>query len=220
MSVAEGTNHTAPNGKTCAVTANFLNPTFASNTWEQIIAACQSGSVPDTWVAGDSKTMTIDGADYQIDIIGKSHDTYAAGGTAPLTFQLHDCLNAKYEWQATWDNLITKLPQSIQSAIKPVSKTINNESVSPKLFGLTENEVFGVKKYAQYIEGTQYAYYAAGNSKIKQVNGQAADWWLSSGSSDRGITFVRLYVTSAGSVNTNVALSSSQPRGVAFAFCF
>ena len=216
VSVAEGTNHTAPASKTCAVTANFLNSNFASNTWEQIIATCQSGSVPDTWVAGDSKTMTIDGADYQIDIIGKGHDTYAAGGTAPLTFQLHDCLKTEYAWQATWDDLITKLPGSIQSAVKPVSKTINNESVSPKLFGLTENEVFGAHKLADYSEGTQYAYYAAGNSKIKKVNGKAVDWWLSSNSDSFGF-IVHLYVKSDGSANGEV---STATKSVAFAFCF
>ena len=216
VSVAEGTNHTAPASKTCAVTANFLNSNFASNTWEQIIAACHSGGVPDTWVAGDNKTMTIDGADYQIDIIGKGHDTYAAGGTAPLTFQLHDCLSTTYTWQATWDDLITKLPESIQSAIKPVSKTINNESVSPKLFGLTEKEVFGTKKLADYSEGTQYAYYAAGNSKIKKVNGKAVDWWLSSISSSYGFT-VHLYVKSDGSANGEV---STATKSAAFAFCF
>lgn len=220
VSVAEGTNHTAPASKSCAVTVNFLNPTFASNTWEQIIAACQSGSVPDTWAAGDNKTMTIDGADYLVNIIGKGHDTYAAGGTAPLTLQLHDCLNARYKWQATWDDLITKLPQSIQSAIKPVSKTINNESVSPKLFSLTENEVFGAKKYAQYIEGTQYAYYAAGNSKIKKVGNDAADWWLSSTlKNETGLTFL-LIVTSGGSVNTLLKASNTDRKRVAFAFCF
>lgn len=216
VSVAEGTNHTAPASKTCAVTANFLNSTFASNTWEQIIAACQSGSVPDTWAAGDRKTMTIDGADYQVDIIGKSHDTYAAGGTAPLTFQLHGCLNAKYKWRATWDDLITKLPQSIQSAVKPVSKTINNESVSPKLFSLTEYEVFGTKENAQYAEGTQYAYYAAGNSKIKNVGGNAG-WWLSSTSFVSSLT-LHLFVTNDGRINMSSV--SNDYKGVAFAFCF
>ena len=215
VSVAEGTNYSAPASKTCAVTANFLNSNFASNTWEQIIAACQSGSVPDTWVAGDNKTMTIDGADYQIDIIGKGHDTYAAGGTAPLTFQLHDCLSTIYAWQATWDDLITKLPESIQSAIKSVSKMINNESVSPKLFSLTENEVFGAKNYADYSEGTQYAYYAAGNSKIKKVNGKSVDWWLSSIKANY-FSF-HLYVNSNGSVNMD---DGSGTKSVAFAFCF
>lgn len=217
VSVAEGTNYTAPASKTCAVTANFLNSNFASNTWEQIIAACQSGNVPDTWVAGDNKTMTIDGADYQIDIIGKGHDTYAAGGTAPLTFQLHDCLNTTYAWQATWDDLITKLPQSIQSAIKPVSKTINNESVSPKLFGLTEKEVCGTVKYSKYVEGTQYAYYAAGNSKTKKLNGNLSDWWLSSTSGSQGITWA-VIVKQNGTVSTSTMFNVS--NGVAFAFCF
>lgn len=217
VSVAEGTNHTAPASKTCAVTVNFLNSSFASNTWEQIIAACQSGSVPDTWVAGDSKTMTIDGADYLVDIIGKGHDTYAAGGTAPLTFQLHDCLNTKYAWKATWDDLLlTKLPESIQNAVKPISKTINNASVSPKLFSLTENEVFGAKGNAQYAEGTQYAYYAAGNSKIKKLENNAADWWLSSNLINVMIAYC--YVSTQGT--SNQVVSATSKRGVAFAFCF
>lgn len=215
VSVAEGTNHTAPASKSCAVTVNFLNSTFASNTWEQIIAACQSGSVPDTWVAGDSKTMTIDGADYLVDIIGKGHDTYAAGGTAPLTFQLHDCLNTKHAWQATWDDLITKLPESIQNAVKPVSKTINNESVSPKLFSLTENEVFGTNEKATYVEGTQYTYYAAGNSKKKKINGEVSAWWL--GSKSDLPTNGRCCVNQYGNIST---ATYSISLGIAFAFCF
>lgn len=64
---------------------------FANNSWEAIIEACQSGNVPDSWVVRNSKMMTINGTRYQIDIIGKNHDTYASGGKAPLTFQLHDC---------------------------------------------------------------------------------------------------------------------------------
>ena len=64
---------------------------FADNTWAQIIKACQKNSIPSTWKVGDQKSMTINGMNYVIDIIGINHDTYAAGGKAPLTFQLHDC---------------------------------------------------------------------------------------------------------------------------------
>ena len=64
---------------------------FADNTWAQVIEACQKKSIPSTWKVGDQKSMTIDGMYYVIDIIGINHDTYTAGGTAPLTFQLHDC---------------------------------------------------------------------------------------------------------------------------------
>ena len=204
--------------RVASLTAIALNSNFASNTWEQIIAACQSGSVPDTWVAGDSKTMTIDGADYLVDIIGKGHDTYAAGGTAPLTFQLHDCLSTIYTWNSPSDDLITKLPESIQSAIKPVSKTINNKSVSSKLFNLTENEVFGAKKYATYAEGTQYAYYAAGNSKIKKVGSNAAGWWLSS-----LVLYSENNIQNALRVSTTGASEKVSPTSrayLAFAFCF
>lgn len=61
------------------------DPVFANNSWEQIIAACQNNEVPDTWVADGScyKDMLIGGKNYRIDIIGKNHDTYASGGTAP-----------------------------------------------------------------------------------------------------------------------------------------
>ena len=203
-------------------TAMTLNSNFADNTWDKIIEVCHSGSVPDTWVAGDSKTMTIDGADYLVDIIGKSHDTYTAGGIAPLTFQLHDCLSTTYAWKSTWDNLLTKLPESIQNAIKSVSKMINNESVSAKLFSLTENEVFGTKKYADYPEGTQYAYYAAGNSKIKKVGRNAAEWWLSSlGPVVVNASQYFIYVSETGSLATATpSFPNSKKAYVAFAFCF
>ena len=68
---------------------------FADNTWEQIISVCQKGIVPLSWKVGDQKAMTIGGPDYLIDIIGINHDTYAAGGKAPMTFQLHDSYSAR-----------------------------------------------------------------------------------------------------------------------------
>lgn len=72
--------------------APSYDPVFANNTWEQIIEACHNNEVPDTWKVADQKPMTINGVDYQIDIIGKNHDDYSDGsGKAPLTFQLHDC---------------------------------------------------------------------------------------------------------------------------------
>lgn len=80
----KGSVHTAP----VTYKANF-----ADNTWAQIIDACHKNQVPETWVVGNQKAMTINGADYVIDIIGKGHDDYADGsGKAPLTFQLHDCI--------------------------------------------------------------------------------------------------------------------------------
>ena len=51
-----------------------VDPAFANNSWAGGVTACRRGTVPSTWVVGDSMPMTIGGTDYQVDIIGKSHD--------------------------------------------------------------------------------------------------------------------------------------------------
>ena len=93
-----GTGYSIKKGRTLIGGAGYditfaphYDSVFANNTWKQIIEACHNNAVPDTWNVADQKPMTINGVDYQIDIIGKNHDTYASGGKAPLTFQLHDC---------------------------------------------------------------------------------------------------------------------------------
>ena len=238
VSVAAGTNHTAPSSKTCAVTVSFLDDTFANNDWSAIIAACQSGSVPDSWVVGNSKTMTINGTSYQIDIIGKNHDTYTAGGTAPLTFQLHDCYGTKYEMNSSNTNsggwtscamrsthlpaILALMPSEVQAGIKEVNKltsagsqssTIN--TTADKLFLLSEIEIFGSVTHSKSGEGSQYAYYSAGNSKVKKFSGSADAWWERS--PDGSLSAYFCFVNSVGSASYNHA---SRSNGVAFGFCF
>ena len=238
VSVAAGSNHNAPANATCAVTVSFLDDTFANNDWSAIIAACQSGSVPDSWVVGNSKTMTINGTDYQIDIIGKNHDTYTAGGTAPLTFQLHDCYGTKYQMNSSNTNsggwtscamrsthlpaILALMPSEVQAGIKEVNKltsagnkssTIN--TTADKLFLLSEIEIFGSTTYSKSGEGSQYAYYSAGNSKVKNLSGSANGWWERSPFGSNSTYFC--YVDSNGGANRYNASASS---GVAFGFCF
>lgn len=238
VSVAAGTNHTAPPNKTCAVTVSFLDDTFANNDWSAIIAACQSGSVPDSWVVGNSKTMTINGTSYQIDIIGKNHDTYTAGGTAPLTFQMHDCYGTKYQMNSSNTNsggwtscamrgthlptILALMPSEVQAGIKEVNKltsagsqssTIN--TTADKLFLLSEIEIFGSTTNSKSGEGSQYAYYSAGNSKVKNLNGSACYWWERSPRGSASTAFC--------GVNGNGGASyagASGSFGVAFGFCF
>ena len=238
VSVAAGTNHTAPSSKTCAVTVSFLDDTFANNDWSAIIAACQSGSVPDSWVVGNSKTMTINGTSYQIDIIGKNHDTYTAGGTAPLTFQLHDCYGTKYAMNSSNTNsggwtscamrsthlpaILALMPSEVQAGIKEVNKltsagsqssTIN--TTADKLFLLSEIEIFGSTTYSKSGEGSQYAYYSAGNSKVKNFSGSANLWWERSPFGSNSTHFC--FVLSGGNANRD---NASYSNGVAFGFCF
>lgn len=238
ISVAAGTNYTAPTSKTCAVTVSFLKDNFADNDWSAIIAACHSGSVPSTWVVGNSKTMTINGTSYQIDIIGKSHDTYAAGGTAPLTFQLHDCyadtkaMNSSNTNSGGWKNsemrtthlpaILALMPTEVQNGIREVSKKASVggasstiETVSDKLFLLSEVEIFGSTSYSAAGEGTQYDYYKAGNSKVKKRSGSAASWWERSPYASSSTRFC--LVISNGNAYYYAA---SYAYGVAFGFCF
>ena len=42
-----------------------VDPVFANNSWAGVVTACRRGTVPSTWVVGDSMPMTIGGTDYQ-----------------------------------------------------------------------------------------------------------------------------------------------------------
>ena len=84
---------------------------------------------------------------------------------------------------------------------------------------LAEYEIFGTRTYANSAEKNyqaQYAYYSAGNSKVKyrhSATGSTAWWWGRSPYYDVGGTFCRVYTT--GSANFYNAGYSS---GVAPAF--
>ena len=182
--------------------------------------------------------MTINGTDYQIDIIGKNHDTYAAGGTAPLTFQMHDCygetknMNSSKTNSGGWTScamrsthlpaILSQMPTEVQNGIREVNKLTSAGSQSAiinttadKLFLLSEIEIFGSVSYSKSGEGSQYAYYSAGNSKVKKLNGSAKYWWERS---PRGTNSTSFCV-----VNSNgdtYYYDASYVRGVAFAFCF
>lgn len=215
------------------------DPVFANNTWEQIIEACHNNAVPDTWKVADQKPMTINGVDYQIDIIGKNHDDYSDGsGKAPLTFQLHDCygetknMNSSNTNSGGWTScamrsthlpaILALMPTEAQDGIREVNKltsagsrsaTIN--TTADKLFLLSEIEIFDSAIYSKSGEGTQYDYYKAGNSKVKDVNGSAYNWWERSPFKNTYDSFC--YVSRRDRSDFGSADSSF---GVAFCFCF
>lgn len=216
-----------------------LRDNFADNEWSTIIWACQTGNVPEEWTVGSQKAMTINGSDYPIDIIGKNHDDYADGsGTAPFTFQMHDCYGTTYRMNSSntnrggWTNcamrsthlpaILNMMPAEVKAAIRDVQKksSAGNQSGSiqttnDKLFLLSEIEIFGSTTYSFAGEGKQYDYYKAGNSKVKNLSGSANRWWERSPRSSNSTGFC--------DVNSNgiaTASSASSLRSVAFAFCF
>ena len=216
--------------------APAYDPVFANNTWEQIIEACHNNEVPDTWKVADQKPMTINGSDYLIDIIGKNHDDYSDGsGKAPLTFQLHDCYKLKKAMHNTTTNskgwsrcdmretnlpiILKQMPTEVQSGIREVNKLTSESrtivTTADKLFLLSEIEIFGSDKNSGKGEGTQYNYYKAGNSKVKNYIDSAIEWWERS--PYNGNTRFYCCVNYEGA---SISRSANVVSGVPFAFCF
>ena len=215
------------------------NANFADNDWATIIKACHKNQVPETWVVGNQKAMTINGADYVIDIIGKGHDDYADGsGKAPLTFQLHDCyaerkmMNGGSTNSGGWTScdmrsthlpaILALMPTEVQNGIQEVNKLTSEGSRSTtisttadKLFLLSEIEIFGNITYSVSGEGTQYDYYKVGNSKVKNYNGSANYWWQRS-------PRIGNYTSFCAVRNSGLAdyISANDVYCISFAFCF
>ncbi len=170
-------------------------------------------------------------------------DTVAYGeetatGKAGITFQMHDLFATSYSmnssntnsggWKSsdmrtsTMATMKGYLPTEWQTVIKPVNKasgtgggsTSGTEIVSDSCFLLAEIEIFGSTTNSVSGEGTQYAYYKAGNSKVKNESGSAYYWWERSPRSGTSSGFCR--VSSSGNATSAGAGSSF---GVAFGFC-
>lgn len=217
---------------------------FTDATWEQIIAACQHGNVPDSWKVADSKPMTIDGNDYQIDIIGKNHDVYADGsGTAPLTLQLHDLFGrdknfyrfmnvsaTKISWSTSYARttqlpaILETMPDVVKTNIREVAKKSNRtntttlEETADKLFSLSEVELRGVSQYGPATDEVQYEYYKAGNAHDRVWwDGVASYWQL------RTVVKNNASRYTVGSLQANGgfgSLTATSYVAFSFAFCF
>lgn len=213
-----------------------VDPVFANNSWAGVVTACRRGTVPSTWVVGDSMPMTIGGTDYQVDIIGKSHDDYYDGsGKAPLTFQLHDCYGTGYGMNDTetvvggWKSskmrteylpsILALMPENVKNGVREVSKKSAATASSivtsaDKLFLLSEIEIFGSRVVSAAGEGEKYSYYTTAN-RVKTKNGTATIWWQRSQNfaGAGGFGFVGQQGGTNGGDITNL-------YGVSFAFCF
>ena len=206
---------------------------FADNTWENIILACQNNSVPETWKVGDIKTMKIGNYTYDIAIIGKNHDTYTAGGKAPLTFQLAEVYGTPAKMNETQTNttgwsgsamrnttmaeILNVMPEKVKNAIKAVNKeTLNGtkdglETTSDKLFLLSEIEVNGSVFFSNnFAEGSRYPYYTDLNSQI-----MSSTWWLRGPGKTNAIGFTQINMS--GYMANG---SAEYACGVVFGFCF
>lgn len=219
------------------------DPVLENNDWATISAISKAGLASAYWKVGDCKNITIGGTIYPVQIIGFDHDNVTNSASygrakAGITFQMVNCYATVYKmndsstniggWKSsvmrtsTMATMKSYLSSDVQSVIEPVNKVAgvgngsssSTETVSDSCFLLAEIEIFGSTTYSVSGEGTQYAYYKAGNSKVKNKSGSAYDWWERSPRSGYNNRFC--FVNSGGSAGHYNATNSI---GVAFAFC-
>lgn len=214
-----------------------VGTSLAACTWEQINRIGAAGKQADYFAIGDEKPITLSTSEViTLQIIGFNHDNLSAGGKAPITFDFKDCMATKQSMNATNTNvggysgcafyatptqtIYGTLPADLRAVMKTVSKltSAGNQSATivttvEKIFLFSEVEVHGAFIYAKAGEGTQYAMYTSGGSKVKKVGAQASNWWLRSPYASNATDF--LYVYSGGTASS---LASSS-LGVAFGLC-
>ena len=186
---------------------------------------------------GTSYAFDIIGFNHDALTTATAYGSSTATGKAGITLQMHDIFATTYPMNSSntnsggWNSSVMRsttmgtmkgyLPSAWQSVIKPVNKktsagsqstTINTTSDS--CFLLSEIEIFGTTTYSVSGEGTQYAYYKAGNSTVKNKSGSANVWWERSPHSSYSTRFC-LVISSGGATNS----SASTSGGVAFGFC-
>lgn len=161
-----------------------------------------------------------------------------ATGKAGITFQMHDLFANAFMmnnsptnaggWKSSnmrTSTMVTMkgyLPSAWQTAIKQVNKasgtgggsSSDTETVSDDCFLLAEVEIFGNTTNSVAGEGVQYAYYKAGNSKVKRRNGINKGWFERSLYSDD--TSMYCLVSYSG---TAAQYGANSRSGVAFGFC-
>lgn len=159
-------------------------------------------------------------------------------GKAGITFQMHDCfaqtdaMNSSHTNSGGWKSSAMRtsvmatmkgyLPTAWQTVVKQVNKpsglgggsSSGTEIVSDSCFLLSEIEIFGSTTYSVSGEGTQYAYYKAGNSKVKNMNDYASHWYERSPQSGSSNEFC-IVARDGSAYYTNATLHP----GTAFGFC-
>ena len=151
-----------------------------------------------------------------------------SGGWASSQMRTNICGTSLSSYSGT---IIAVIPAALRAVLKSVTKYTDNTGNSSTsasavtattdyFFLLSEFEVFGSISNANTNEKSkqaQYAYYSAGNSKIKYKHdgtSTAAPWWLRSPLASYSYHFVN--VSTGGTVNGNYASNSI---GFAPGFC-
>lgn len=175
------------------------------STWVYIIGFDHNKDVEGTGIAFSGfKTAQASGTD-----IALCDSGYNSSKTSGQWFNMNNSTKNTGGWNGcnmrnnTLPVVKAALPAELTSVIKTTTLYTDNTgggvsvasyvtATQDTLYLLAEFEIFGARHYANTAEQNyqkQYAYYAAGNSKVKihQNGGVAANWW------ERSVSVMSLY---------------------------
>ena len=197
--------------------------TFSNQTyWVYIIGFDHNSAKEGIGIAFQGfKTAQSGGVD--IAVTGTNYNNSGSGTIMNLTQTNSGGWNGSWAHttcMAQWKNCF---PPDLQAVIRTTTLYTDNTgnsstsasavtSNSNEVYYLAEYEVFGSNTYANANEPAQqaqYAYYKAGNSKVKYRSDKtstAANWWLRSPNRSSGNTFC--YVGTGGSAGYRIAYYS------------
>ena len=224
-------------------TAKFGSPIEVaeiSDSWDTIIANIDNGTYSTKYKIGNYKPLDL-GTEGTINmqIVAMDTDELASGGTAPLTFLGMELLNTKRAMYSTeynngfWEgsdmrtsvlpNVIMPLiPSAVKSRLQLVKKTSvatssDKEHItydrlwipsSLEITGRTNVETAGVKYDSIYPPAND-------TSRIKNISGQAEEWWLRGYSRNSK----NYYVKDTGYCSTATSDEPNTTKGVCLGFC-
>lgn len=219
--------------------ASLVSTTLQDNSWATISAISRAGQASQYWKVGDTKTFICNGATYTAQIIGFDHDDVSDSASygrskAGITFQFKEAYATTYKMDTSsyvtsytnsnmHSSYLPAVLSGIESALssvligvnKTVSKTISkNETITnQKLILPAAMEIKGKNglNSTDQAQGTQYAFYSAGNSAVKTKVGTTTkvQYWTRT-LEDDGEDFLYCYtISTSGSLGT-VAVNTSK----------
>ena len=162
--------------------------------------------------------------DLRYDILGSTNKAPVNYGKARATSDTGYDAPTNTATSPVANTLMAALPADLRAVMKPITKYTDNKGNSSDVAAnvtssldylplLAEQEIFGGNRtYSNQYEKNsqvQYAYYSAGNSKVKyrhSATGSAAYWWERSPICNTNSVFCRVYTTGDAS-NDNARYS-------------
>lgn len=159
---------------------------LANNSWETISQIARLGKASEIWNIGDTKPMTVAGSTYNMQIVAFDHYDVADSASygrakAGIVFQYVELPQATEKWEQSKANVndwITNY-SDVKNIIPVIKYPVLNYGASAvtmyeaKGIMASEMELFGTNSNTNIPEGTQYPYYAIGNSKAKNLLGSS-----------------------------------------------